>query len=201
MTTTPTTSDELAFLTTIAAAPGDDTARLVYADWLDEHDQGDRAEFVRAAVRVRQDLALMSEGFTKFQSGWLGAVLGSYAVTLSSFPTQRKVPVIKAIRDATGWGLGEAVYAAENLPRKICLTARKLVGHPFTFRVLMPHRNLGSCESLQRPMLFDEANQLGGVLRSFGCQVVVTSFVVAPVPRVENPNELPLIYYNQATGA
>src|SRR5215210_4229484 len=40
-------SDEDALLRAIAATPEDDLPRLVYADWLDEHDQPERAEFVR----------------------------------------------------------------------------------------------------------------------------------------------------------
>jgi uncharacterized protein (TIGR02996 family) len=31
----------------IREAPEEDTARLVYADWLDQHGQADRAEFIR----------------------------------------------------------------------------------------------------------------------------------------------------------
>jgi uncharacterized protein (TIGR02996 family) len=45
-------SDRRAFLEAIRAAPEDDTPRLIYADWLEEHGQGetdrDRAEFIRA---------------------------------------------------------------------------------------------------------------------------------------------------------
>lgn len=40
------TSDE-AFLDDIIAHPEDDVPRLVYADWLDDHDQPERAEFIR----------------------------------------------------------------------------------------------------------------------------------------------------------
>jgi uncharacterized protein (TIGR02996 family) len=44
--------DEEAFLAAIQASPVDDTLRLVYADWLEEH--GDRrSEFLRAAVAAR----------------------------------------------------------------------------------------------------------------------------------------------------
>src|SRR5438132_5256775 len=41
------TADELAFLRLILADPDADGPRLVYADWLDEHGQADRAEFIR----------------------------------------------------------------------------------------------------------------------------------------------------------
>jgi uncharacterized protein (TIGR02996 family) len=43
--------DDDAFLRAIADAPDDDAPRLVYADWLDEHGQPDRAEFVRLLCR------------------------------------------------------------------------------------------------------------------------------------------------------
>ena len=40
-------STELAFLAAIRAHPADDLPRLVYADWLEEHGQSERAEFIR----------------------------------------------------------------------------------------------------------------------------------------------------------
>jgi uncharacterized protein (TIGR02996 family) len=43
-----------AFLAAIVEAPDDDTPRLVYADWLDEHGEPERAEFIRAQVRAAQ---------------------------------------------------------------------------------------------------------------------------------------------------
>jgi uncharacterized protein (TIGR02996 family) len=41
-----------AFLRAIALDPEDDTSRLVYADWLDEHGDGDRAEFIRTQIAL-----------------------------------------------------------------------------------------------------------------------------------------------------
>jgi uncharacterized protein (TIGR02996 family) len=40
-------ADRAAFLRAIADHPEDDLPRLVYADWLDEHGQPERAEFIR----------------------------------------------------------------------------------------------------------------------------------------------------------
>ena len=45
-------ADEDALLATIAAHPADDLPRLVYADWLDEHDRPVRAEFIRLQVEI-----------------------------------------------------------------------------------------------------------------------------------------------------
>jgi uncharacterized protein (TIGR02996 family) len=43
---------ESGFLADIIAHPADDTPRLIYADWLDEHGQGERAEFIRVQVEL-----------------------------------------------------------------------------------------------------------------------------------------------------
>ena len=44
-------SERIAFIRAICAEPDDDTARLVFADWLQENGEGERAEFIRASVR------------------------------------------------------------------------------------------------------------------------------------------------------
>ena len=46
--------DEAALLNAIYADPNDDLVRLVYADWLDEHDRPERAEFIRAQIELAQ---------------------------------------------------------------------------------------------------------------------------------------------------
>jgi uncharacterized protein (TIGR02996 family) len=43
-------SDEKALLAAIWDEPQEDTPRLVYADWLQENDQADRAEFIRVQI-------------------------------------------------------------------------------------------------------------------------------------------------------
>src|SRR5688572_2032706 len=42
----PVTHDD-AFLEDVAEHPDDDAPRLIYADWLEDHDDRDRAEFIR----------------------------------------------------------------------------------------------------------------------------------------------------------
>src|SRR5436305_3456852 len=41
-----------AFLDAIREAPDDDAPRLIFADWLDDHGDGDRAAFIRTQVRL-----------------------------------------------------------------------------------------------------------------------------------------------------
>ena len=45
-------SDELALLTAIIAHPEEDTPRLVFADWLEENGQPERAEFIRVQIEI-----------------------------------------------------------------------------------------------------------------------------------------------------
>src|SRR4051812_44592846 len=45
-------AEETAFLRAIVDNPDDDVARLVFADWLDEHGLADKAEFVRLEVEL-----------------------------------------------------------------------------------------------------------------------------------------------------
>jgi uncharacterized protein (TIGR02996 family) len=45
-------SEQDAFLRAICASPEDDTVRLVYADWLEEHGDAVRAEFIRLQCRL-----------------------------------------------------------------------------------------------------------------------------------------------------
>src|SRR3954463_15201453 len=48
----PAMTSEEAFVQAILADPEDDTPRLVFADWLDEHGQHARAEFIRLQCRL-----------------------------------------------------------------------------------------------------------------------------------------------------
>jgi uncharacterized protein (TIGR02996 family) len=44
-------SERNALLAAVCADPDDDTPRLVFADWLDEHDEPERAEFIRLQIQ------------------------------------------------------------------------------------------------------------------------------------------------------
>jgi uncharacterized protein (TIGR02996 family) len=56
MTSPETLPEWELLLKAVAADPDDDLPRLVFADWLDEHDEPERAEFIRVQVeRARND--------------------------------------------------------------------------------------------------------------------------------------------------
>ncbi|HEY1379134.1 MAG TPA: TIGR02996 domain-containing protein [Gemmataceae bacterium] len=66
-------TDRAAFLAAIAARPDDDLPRLVFADWLDEHGEADRAAFVRLQCAGDPDsLRRAAELETRHRAAWLG---------------------------------------------------------------------------------------------------------------------------------
>jgi uncharacterized protein (TIGR02996 family) len=68
--------DEAAFLQAIQANPADATAKLVYADWLDEHGEHERAEYVRLAARGGEAYQKQRHGFEIQLGGpWLSLFL------------------------------------------------------------------------------------------------------------------------------
>lgn len=56
-------SDEPALLAATLAHPDEDTPRLIYADWLDENGQPDRAEFIRIQCAPDADEAAENRAF------------------------------------------------------------------------------------------------------------------------------------------
>ncbi len=56
-------SDGDALLAAILAHPDEDTPRLVYADWLDEHNDPDRAEFIRVQVQLHNTPFIRKGGY------------------------------------------------------------------------------------------------------------------------------------------
>jgi uncharacterized protein (TIGR02996 family) len=75
-----------AFLQAISETPDDDTPRLVYADWLEENGDGDRAEFIRVQVQLacraeddprRPALKLRERALlTRHEATWAGPFRG-----------------------------------------------------------------------------------------------------------------------------
>jgi uncharacterized protein (TIGR02996 family) len=54
-------TDETALIAAICARPDDDTPRLVYADWLDDHGWEDRADFIRDQIALSRTGGLMGK--------------------------------------------------------------------------------------------------------------------------------------------
>jgi uncharacterized protein (TIGR02996 family) len=69
--------EEAAFLATVHDQPGDETARLVYADWLDEHGEPEKAAYLRSLVQLRRQIDEVSEAQLLIDQDWLESISGT----------------------------------------------------------------------------------------------------------------------------
>jgi uncharacterized protein (TIGR02996 family) len=107
-----------AFLKDIAANPEDDAPRLVYADWLDENGDPDRATFIRTQCRLasmgkydleRYDLEWVDKGLlAKHGKKWLKPIakITTNVEFRRGFPDHFSLPVAKFVAK------GEELFAA-----------------------------------------------------------------------------------------
>lgn len=75
------TNDE-AFLRAIVARPDDDIPRLIFADWLDDHGEAERAEF----IRVQCALAKLPAANRQLQARYVYQVGQNFGTTLACSP-------------------------------------------------------------------------------------------------------------------
>jgi uncharacterized protein (TIGR02996 family) len=113
------TSDERAFLNAICECPEDDTARLVYADWLADHGDSDRGEFIRVQVELdrtppltekdeRRRKVLLDrhdELLKKYKSAWLAPFMpfAKESSFLRGFVQALEVPASTFLQHAEKW--------------------------------------------------------------------------------------------------
>jgi uncharacterized protein (TIGR02996 family) len=101
------TGDEAVFLRAIQERPHDDEVLLAYADWLEE--RGDvRGEYLRLERQLAEIPRRLAELRERIDPAWLVAVGGRRKVVLVSYRAERKIEVIKLVREITGLGLKEA---------------------------------------------------------------------------------------------
>lgn len=67
-------SDERAFLKAIQEQPGDETARLVYADWLDENGKPRHAIYLRAVAEIRKQTQEIDKIRHGIDGDWLESI-------------------------------------------------------------------------------------------------------------------------------
>src|SRR5262245_26840333 len=110
-----------AFLEAIREAPEDDTHRLVYADWLDDHGNEARAKFIRLQCQLaalpskdarRHDLAKRErELLAAHRNAWLGPLAKELPFDRCTF--RRGFPEEVSLRPRS------AVQFAEELDRRV----------------------------------------------------------------------------------
>lgn len=117
---TATLSEREAFVRAIIAAPDDDLPRLVFADWLDEHGEGELAEFIRVQCRLAHPFASctprcsheyghllpcefgLRDGLRRRERELLIANMADWLL-----PSPTRFPVVTESIDQHGWGLRE----------------------------------------------------------------------------------------------
>lgn len=67
-------SEELAFIQALQENPMDETARLVYADWLDDHGQEARASYMRSLVEISRQMDSLKKTENSVGSDWLDSI-------------------------------------------------------------------------------------------------------------------------------
>ena len=104
--------DEDGFLSALRENPNDDVTRLIYADWLQE--RGDvRGEYLRLEHELSRIPLRLAQLRQQIDPGWLAVASKRRRLVLISFPLERKIELIKVVREITGLGLAEAKKLVE----------------------------------------------------------------------------------------
>jgi uncharacterized protein (TIGR02996 family) len=164
-------SDELAFLETQKANPADDTARLVYADWLDEHHEPAKAEYLRLIVvlamtdpktlaadqpNVRRILSLVPS----LPLPWRASAGRRFSFIFKGSDDPAKKPnTMVCIREITGVGLAEAKRMYEQPPCTLLgwvLFEQAIAARTHFLRVPSTHIEIGPTDAvtLQSPVCY-----------------------------------------------
>jgi len=105
-------ADEKEFLDAIQANRDDEASRLVYADWLEENNEIERAEFLRLEAQLERIQPRVEELRGRLDKEWLAIVARTVDLVLIG-ARPNLINTIKAVRTVTGWGLKEAKDFAE----------------------------------------------------------------------------------------
>jgi uncharacterized protein (TIGR02996 family) len=140
-------SDEAAFLAALKANPADDLTRLVYADWLDEHAEPQKAEYLRLVAEFARGANLADEPGDRIGAlalelpvEWRLDAAARFGLIVEIHDHREKVEAIKLVRELMGRGLGPAKAFVESAPPKpiVRTTAECAIGlhsHHYFFRL------------------------------------------------------------------
>lgn len=167
-------SDEAAFLDALKANPADDTTRLVYADWLDEHEEAQKAQYLRAVA----DLTRFAGGTSEYtdaavrlytachrtDASWRAVAGARFDVFIDRYYPANKIQLVMAIRERTGFGLGGAKALAESVPTPLFswLPFEQALPHLLAFRPRLPAKPKAFKASI-RPTVLPEGAAPGVV--------------------------------------
>ncbi len=145
-------------LKAVAASPDDDLPRLVAADWLDEHGEGERAEFVR--VQIERAKADRTELKWREQALWNNPLLGPlWAV--EACPHIADLNFGSSLR-AVGLNGAERVTFHRGFPFRITCTADEWLRYGSGIIPRQPVRELAltQCAKVERGRWWEMADTL-----------------------------------------
>jgi uncharacterized protein (TIGR02996 family) len=148
-------------LKAVAASPGDDLPRLVAADWLDEHGEPERAEFIR--VQIERAKADRPELALREQALWNNPVFGPlWAV--EACPNIATLNFGASLRhiDVSG---AERVTFRRGFPFRVACSAEEWLRHGNGIVPRQPVRDvaLSKCDQLDLARWWDMKPTLGGL--------------------------------------
>jgi uncharacterized protein (TIGR02996 family) len=127
-----------ALMAAVCGDPDDDTLRMVYADWLEEHGDADRAEFIRLQCSLIRDTPRERELWHRYGSRWAAEMPVIPGIRWSGFV--RGFPQVSVGSGATLTKVATAAWAASPV-EQVTLTvlslnsARMFAGSPYLTRV------------------------------------------------------------------
>lgn len=114
-------NDEAAFIRQICLTPDDDAPRLIFADWLDENDHPERAEFIRVQIRLAE---LRQEEPSNEQIQRMDEV-GSLAWRQRALWAKRTLVTEIASSTSVYMSLGRSVHESHLAPDKMSALIRR----------------------------------------------------------------------------
>src|SRR5262245_38314959 len=212
-------SHQLGFFRDILTNPDDDTPRLVYADWLDDHGESDRAEFIRlqcAAAQASKNSKHRSELedragklLRKHQQKWAGPLIrrGGMVAFERGFPTPRScclvASVLASARNADKLLTifdrhGPDLHLCELMA---CLTQEVVFRHAHLVREPTVRRTWSQLRAISHPLtslplyLLDVENTRAGhqVVMSSSWDPITPSTASVFFEKLDSPHEVDLI--------
>ena len=134
MTTTHADPTGIALLREVLRVPDEDTPRLVYADWLQEQGEGERAEFIRASIR----LSLARPGH-EWGYGSPPGASGSDERTMFDFAGKGVfASVMEAVPTPAYWTIARNLKVVRGFVSEIHCTAEDWIAHAATILAAHP---------------------------------------------------------------
>jgi uncharacterized protein (TIGR02996 family) len=182
-------TDEAVFLSALRERPNDETARLVYADWLEENGRPERAEF----IRTEKELTELAEGDGR--AAELRARLREMAAGLCPawLAVVSKPPIenCRARRHALKFAYEcplrwDQLRPFGGLSERFCDSCRQVVQYCDTLELAREHAELGSCVAIDARVLRAEGD-LPIPLEERGILMGLVRF--PPAPEWDRPPE------------